>query len=165
VSNDGAQFVRSLEKLNFSPEILFQTKSPTDDTYPSAVGMQNTEGVFTSQAWNSKATYTGNADFASAYTQMFGSPPTEDAANSYTAGQVLAAAVKAVGKTDQKALADWLHTHTVDTIVGPLKWDTRGDPVGTGLLSQWQNGTLQVIAPKSAATSNTVVNPKPGWSN
>jgi branched-chain amino acid transport system substrate-binding protein len=37
--------------------------------------------------------------------------------------------------------------------------------VGTGLLSQWQNGTLQVIAPKSAATSNTVVNPKPGWSN
>jgi branched-chain amino acid transport system substrate-binding protein len=165
VTSDGAQFVRSLEKLNFSPKIFFQTKSPTDDTYPGAVGMKNTEGVFTSQAWNPKASYPGNAEFTSAYTKMFGSPPTEDAANSYTAGQVLAAAVKAVGRIDQKALADWLHANTVETIVGPLKWDSTGDPVGNALLSQWQNGTLQVVAPKSAATSNTVVNPKPGWSS
>jgi branched-chain amino acid transport system substrate-binding protein len=95
---------------------------------------------------------------------MFGSPPAEDAANSYTAGQVLAAAVKAVGRIDQKALADWLHSHTVNTIVGPLKWDATGDPVGTGLLAQWQSGVLQVVAPKSVATSGTVVYPKPGWS-
>ena len=38
VTDDGAQFVRSLEKLNYSPKILFQTNSPTDATYPSAVG-------------------------------------------------------------------------------------------------------------------------------
>jgi len=165
VTSDGAQFVRSLEKLNFSPRILFQTKSPSDGGYPGAVGPKNTEGVFTSQAWNAKAAYPGNSEFVSAYTKMFGSAPSEDAANSYTAGQVLGAAVKAVGRIDQKALAAWLHANTVDTIVGPLKWDGRGDPIGLGLLSQWQNGTLRVVAPKSAATSTTVVNPKPGWAN
>jgi len=53
----------------------------------------------------------------------------------------------------------------VNTIVGPLKWGSNGVPVGTGLLAQWQNGTLQVIAPTSTATSNTVVYPKPGWSS
>jgi len=165
VASDGAAFVRSLEKLDFNPEIFFQTNSPTDDTYPDRVGTRNTEGVFTSQAWSPTASYTGNADFVSAYTQMFGSPPTEDAANSYTAGQVLGAAVKAVGRIDQNALADWLHANAVDTIVGPLRWGPTGVPVGTGLLAQWQNGTLQVIAPKSSATSDTVVYPKPGWSN
>jgi branched-chain amino acid transport system substrate-binding protein len=164
VGNDGAQFVQSLEKLNFSPKILFQTNSPADETYAGAVGKQNTEGVLTTEAWSPDVHYPGNADFVSEYTKMFGSAPTEDAANSYTAGQVLAAAVKAVGRTDQKALADWLHTHTVDTIVGPLKWDSTGVPVGTGLLAQWQGGTLQVVAPKSAATSNRIVYPKPGWS-
>ena len=33
--------------------------------------------------------YPGNRDSSQAYTKMFGAPPTEDAANSYTAGQVL----------------------------------------------------------------------------
>jgi branched-chain amino acid transport system substrate-binding protein len=165
VASDGAAFVRSLEKLDFSPKIFFQTNSPTDDTYPDRVGRRNTEGVFTSQAWSPTASYVGNAEFVSAYTQMFGSPPTEDAANSYTAGQVLGAAVKAVGRIDQNALADWLHANTVNTIVGPLKWGSNGVPVGTGLLAQWQNGTLQVIAPESTATSNTVVYPKPGWAS
>lgn len=164
VSNDGAPFVRSLEKLDFSPKILFQTRAPADDTYPGAIGAKNTEGVFTAEAWSPKAAYPGNAAFVSAYTKMFGSPPDEDAANSYTAAQVLETAVKAVGRIDQKALADWLHSHSVDTIVGPLKWDATGVPVGTALLAQWQQGTLQVVAPKSAATSSTVVYPKPGWS-
>jgi branched-chain amino acid transport system substrate-binding protein len=165
VADDGAQFVRSLEKLKFSPKILFQTNSPSEQTYPSAIGPQNTPGVFTALAWSAKAPYPGNAAFVAAYTKKFGTAPTEDAANSYTAGQVLAAAVKAVGRIDQTALANWLHSHTVNTIVGPLKWDSAGDPQGSLLLAQWQNGQLQIVAPKSAATSTTVVNPKPGWAS
>jgi branched-chain amino acid transport system substrate-binding protein len=163
VSSDGAQFVRSLEKQQFSPKILFQTNSPTDESYPTAIGKGNVNGVFTAEAWSAQAKYPGNAAFVSAYTKKFGGPPTEDAANSYTAGQVLSAAVKAVGKIDQKALADWLHSHTVNTIVGPLKWDSTGVPEGTLLLAQWQDGTLQIISPKSAATTTQIVNPKPAW--
>lgn len=165
VSSDGAQFVRSLEKLQFSPKILFQTNSPTDESYPSAVGKGNADGVFTAEAWSPQAKYPGNAEFVSEYTKKYGSPPTEDAANSYTAGQVLAAAVKGVGKIDQKALASWLHSHTVDTIVGPLTWDSTGVPHGTLLLAQWQSGTLQIVLPKTAATTTQVVNPKPAWTS
>jgi branched-chain amino acid transport system substrate-binding protein len=165
VATDGVQFVRSLEKVSFSPKMLFQTKSPSDETYPSAIGTKNAQAVFTSVAWSPQAKYPGNAEFVTAYTKMFGHAPSEDAANSYTAGQVLAAAVKAVGRIDQKALADWLHSHTVDTIVGPLKWDSTGVPQGTMLLAQWQNGTLQIVAPKSAATTQEVLNLKPAWAS
>jgi branched-chain amino acid transport system substrate-binding protein len=165
VATDGVQFVRSLEKVSFSPKMLFQTKSPSDETYPSAIGTKNAQAVFTSVAWSPQAKYPGNAEFVTAYTKMFGHAPSEDAANSYTAGQVLAAAVKAVGRIDQKALADWLHSHTVDTIVGPLKWDSTGVPQGTMLLAQWQNGTLQIVAPKSAATTQEILNLKPAWAS
>jgi branched-chain amino acid transport system substrate-binding protein len=165
VATDGVQFVRSLEKVSFSPKMLFQTKSPSDETYPSAIGTKNAQAVFTSVAWSPQAKYPGNAEFVTAYTKMFGHAPSEDAANSYTAGQVLAAAVKAVGRIDQKALAEWLHSHTVDTIVGPLKWDSTGVPQGTMLLAQWQNGTLQIVAPKSAATTHEVLNLKPAWAS
>jgi branched-chain amino acid transport system substrate-binding protein len=163
VASDGAQFVRSLEKIKFSPTVLFQTNAPSQQDYPGAVGPKNTQGVFTALAWSAKARYPGNAAFVAAYTKKFGTAPTEDAANSYTAGQVLAAAVKAVGHLDQTALATWLHSHTVNTIVGPLKWNSAGDPEGSLLLAQWQNGQLQIVAPKSAATTTSVVNPKPGW--
>jgi ABC-type branched-subunit amino acid transport system substrate-binding protein len=166
VADDGAQFVRSLQKLNYNPKILFQTNAPTDEAYPSAIGgAANADGVFTAQSWSATAAYPGNQSFVQAYTKMFGAPPTEDAANSYTAGQVLAAAVKAVGSLNQTALANWLHGHTVSTIVGPLKWDKAGDPEGSLLLSQWQNGTLQVVAPSSAATTKTVLTAKPAWGN
>lgn len=163
VADDGAQFVRSLEKLKFSPKILFQTNAPTDEAYPNAIGKSNAEGVFTAEAWSAKAKYPGNAEFTTAYAKKFGAPPTEDAANSYTAGQVLAAGVQAVGKIDQKAMAGWLHAHTVSTIVGPLQWDKTGVPEGSLLLAQWQSGALQIIAPSMAATTTTVVNPKPAW--
>jgi branched-chain amino acid transport system substrate-binding protein len=166
VADDGAQFARSLQKLNYNPKILFQTNAPTDEAYPSAIGgAANANGVFTAQSWSATAGYPGNQGFVTAYTKMFGAPPTEDAANSYTAGQVLQAAVKAVGTLDQGALAKWLHDNTVTTIVGPLKWDKSGDPEGSLLLSQWQHGTLQVVAPSSAATTKTVLLTKPAWGN
>ena len=166
VADDGAQFVRSLQKLNYNPKILFQTNAPTDEAYPSAIGgAANANGVFTAQSWSATASYPGNQGFVQAYTKMFGAPPTEDAANSYTAGQVLQAAVRAVGSLDQSALAKWLHDNTVSTIVGPLKWDKAGDPEGSLLLSQWQHGTLQVVAPASAATTKTVLVAKPAWEN
>ena len=166
VADDGAQFVRSLQKLSYNPKILFQTNAPTDESYPSAIGgAANADGVFTAQSWSATATYAGNQSFVQAYTKMFGAPPTEDAANSYTAGQVLQAAVKAVGSLNQAALASWLHGHTVASIVGPLKWDKAGDPEGSLLLSQWQHGTLQVVDPASAATTKTIVLGKPAWGN
>jgi branched-chain amino acid transport system substrate-binding protein len=165
VADDGAAFVRSLEKINFSPAMLFQTNAPSDAAYPGAIGRANAEGVFTAEAWSAQAKYPGNAAFVAAYTKKFGSPPTEDAANSYTAGQVLAAAVRAVGRIDQKALAAWLHTHTVSTIVGPLKWNSAGDPEGSLLLAQWQGSKLQIVAPKSAATTSHIVTAKPAWAS
>jgi branched-chain amino acid transport system substrate-binding protein len=163
VTGDGVQFVRSLQKLSYSPKILFQTQSPSDTAYPAAIGTKNTQAIFTADGWSSKSAYPGNPQFVKAYTKRFGSAPTEDAANSYTAGQVLAEAVKQVGSLNQAKLISWLHSHTVQTIVGPLKWDKAGVPEGTLLLSQWQNGQLQIVAPESASTSSTVIAAKPKW--
>jgi branched-chain amino acid transport system substrate-binding protein len=166
VASDGAELVQSLEKAAFSPAIMFQTNAPADPSYAAAVGgAANANGIFTAEAWSPDAKYPGNAAFVNGYTKMFGHPPSEDAANSYTAGQVLAAAVKAVGRLDQSAMQNWLHTHTVQTIVGPLKWDPTGVPEGTLLLAQWQNGKLQIVAPSSVATSTRVVYPKPAWTH
>jgi branched-chain amino acid transport system substrate-binding protein len=165
LAEDGVSLVRSFQKIGFTPKQLYQTNSPSDPGYAAAVGTKNTEGTFTTVGYSTEADFAGNAQFVKDYTAKYGTAPTDDAANSYTAGQVLAAAVKAVGKLDQTAMADWLHSHTVQTVSGPLLWNSAGKPQGTMLLGQWQNGKLEIVGPDATKTSSNIVWTKPGWSS
>lgn len=160
---DGVGLIRSFQRLGFSPDMLYQANSPTDPTFGESIGEGATEGIFTFLAWSPAAQYPGNTEFVAGYEEQFGIAASEDAANSYTAGQVLAAAVEAVGSLDQPAIADWLHENTVETIVGPLSWDSAGRPQGELLLGQFQNGVLEVVAPPESATSDEIVYNKPAW--
>src|SRR3954453_3463542 len=45
----------------------------------------------------------------------------------YASGQLLEAAVKAVGSLDQKAIAKYLHEHEMQTIVGPMSFGPDGE--------------------------------------
>jgi branched-chain amino acid transport system substrate-binding protein len=157
---DGVNFVRALDKVGFQPKYFFQTSAPSfADQYAKGVGVQNTEGTFYAVSWDAKAKTPGNAQFVKTFNQMFGAgEPAEDAADAFAAAQVMQAAVKAVGGIDdQTKLADWIRGHTVNTILGPLKWDKTGAPIGQFLIGQWQNGKSQIVLPKSAATSQTIV--------
>jgi branched-chain amino acid transport system substrate-binding protein len=70
------------------------------------------------------------------------------------------AAVEAVGSIDdQLKLADWIRTHQVDTILGPLSWNEDGSPQGDFLIGQWINGTAEIVLPPDLATAK----PEIGW--
>jgi branched-chain amino acid transport system substrate-binding protein len=164
VFEDGVGLVRSLVKTGFSPKALFQTSAPSNSNqYAQGIGEANTEGVFYTVSWSPDADYPLNQQFVQRYQQKFNRIPEEDAADAFAAAQVLQAAAEAVGSIDQDKMADWLHGHTVNTILGPLHWDQTGAPQTNFLLAQWQGGKSQIVLPKEVATSQTVVNPKPAW--
>jgi len=165
VFEDGVSLVRSFRQVGFSPKALFQTSAPSNGVqYSSGVGEANTEGVFYTVSWTEKADTPLNKEFVAAYAAKYNNElPAEDAADAFAAAQVLQAAVEAVGRIDQKKLADWLHANTVETILGPLSWDETGAPQGEFLLAQWQSGVVEIVAPAGAATTQTVIYPKPDW--
>ncbi|MFI7700224.1 amino acid ABC transporter substrate-binding protein [Nonomuraea sp. NPDC049480] len=164
VFEDGVGMVRSLKQLGFSPKMLFQTSAPSNSSqYSDGVGLSNTEGVFYTVSWNEKATTPLNAEFVAAYRKAHDAAPAEDAADAFAAAQVLQTAVEAVGGIDQDKIKDWLHANTVQTLLGPLSWKENGEPKGSFLLAQWQDGKVEVVGPPELATSKTVVNPKPDW--
>jgi len=74
------------------------------------------------------------------------------AAASYTAWQILEAAVTATRSLDDKVLAQWLKTHTVDTIQGKLRFNGPSN-YGDDLMrvKQVQNGRWVVVWPPEAA--------------
>ncbi len=159
VFEDGVGLIRSLQQLNYSPKMLFQTSAPSNaGQYSEGVGEANTEGVFYTVSWNEKASTPKNDEFVKEYAKRYdGGIPAEDAADAYAAAQVVQAAVEAVGSIDQDKLAEWLHANEVETILGPLAWDETGAPTSDFLLAQWQNGAPEVVAPEDAATVDTVV--------
>jgi branched-chain amino acid transport system substrate-binding protein len=162
---DGVGLVRALIKVGYSPKQLFQASTPSfADQYSDAIGVKNTEGVFYAVSYHVDTPTEGNEEFLAAYRAKFNTDPPEDAADGYAAAQVLQAAVEAVGEIDQDKIRDWLHENSVDTILGKLSWDETGAPEQAFLLAQWQNGDEEIVLPEDVATSDTIVNPKPGWS-
>jgi branched-chain amino acid transport system substrate-binding protein len=161
---DGIGLTRSMLKAGFTPKMFYQTNAPSfGDQFVKGIGAENTEGVLYAVSHSPDAKTPGNAAFVKKYDEMFGGLPPEDAADAFAAGQVLQTAVKAVGSIDdQQALADWLHEHPVDTILGPLSWDDRGAPTGDFLIGQWQNGKAEIVLPESAKTSDIELGWKPG---
>jgi branched-chain amino acid transport system substrate-binding protein len=74
------------------------------------------------------------------------------AANSYTAWQLLEASVTATKSLDDKVLAQWLKTNRVDTILGKLRFDgpnNYGDDLTK--VKQVQDGKWVVVWPKEFA--------------
>jgi branched-chain amino acid transport system substrate-binding protein len=165
VFEDGVGLVKSLVQIGYSPKILYQTSAPSNGAqYTDAIGTGNEEGVFYSVSWSEKAKTPGNADFLAQYaTQNGAGVPAEDAADAYAAAEVLASAVTGTGGLDNVALKDWLHANKVTSILGDLSWDANGRPKGDFLLAQWQSGTVQIVGPAAAATTTTLVMPKPAW--
>ena len=163
---DGVNLIRSLVKVGFSPKHMFQASTPSfADQYSKAIGLDNTEGIFYAVSYHPDAQTPGNEEFLAAYKAKYnGEEPAEDAADGYAAAQVLQKAVEEVGSIDdQDALKDWLHENSVETILGELSWDDTGAPEQAFLLAQWQNGDEEIVLPEEAATSDTIVTPKPPW--
>jgi len=158
---DGVNMIRSMNRANYQPAILYQSSSPTyGQQYLDAVGADNAEGVFFSSSYSPRSDTTQNAEFVKRFTEKFGQSPPEDAADGFAAGQVLAAAVNGVGSIDDQAkLADWLHNNSVDTVLGTLSWNPDGSPKGDFLVGQWQGGVSQVVLPTDVATSTKIT----GW--
>jgi branched-chain amino acid transport system substrate-binding protein len=160
--DDGVGMIRSMLKANFKPHWLYQTTAPSlGDEYAKAIGAQNTQGIIFAISHAPQAKTPGNAEFVAKYGEMFSGLPPEDAADAYGAAQVLEAAVKAVGNTtDQTAMAEWLRSNSVETVLGSISWDKDGRPQGEFLTGQWQNNKVEYILPQKFATTGQIVM---GW--
>jgi branched-chain amino acid transport system substrate-binding protein len=164
VFDDGIGFIRALDKVGFQPRYFFETSAPSGaEQFSSGVGIENTEAIFYAVSHTPEAKTPGNEDFVAAYRDKYGGLPAEDAADAFAVGQVVQKAVDEVGSIDdQAALADYLRNNSVETILGPLEWDDTGAPQGQFLIGQWQDGKAEVILPEEAATTDVIIDRRPG---
>jgi branched-chain amino acid transport system substrate-binding protein len=162
---DGVNLIVALQQLKYQPKLAAFSTAPTNPEFAAAIG-NKTEGILAPTGYTQKAPYPSNKEFVEKYKAQHGSQPEEDEANAYTTGQVVAAAVTAVGCAEQgdcqQKLVEWVRKNTVETVVGPLSWDETGKPKGAHMIQQWVGGEIQIVLPENVKETE-IVYPKPAW--
>ncbi|TMR94282.1 amino acid ABC transporter substrate-binding protein [Nonomuraea basaltis] len=163
---DSVGLVRALQELKVQPKLAAFSTGPTLAEFPTAV-KGAVEHIVSPVGWSATATFTDNQEMVKRYKEMFKSEANEDAANGYTVGQIVEAAVNAVKCVDptkecQDKLADHIRQGTFDTIVGPLSFDDQGRPEQAHMIQQYVDGKIEIVLPEEAKTAD-IVYPKKEW--
>lgn len=165
-SDDAYGQVKSMVSLNFSPKFLYLANganSPTE--FPSKVGKDNVNGIFSCGDWFPEATANGNKAFIDAYTAKYGGTAFDidsTSAEAYAVGQVLQQVAAKAGSIDNKTIISALHSGTWPTVEGNLSWDQYGSPQGSDMLVEWIDQKLVPVYPPEVALQAPTY-PKPNW--
>ncbi|PLY00318.1 MAG: branched chain amino acid ABC transporter substrate-binding protein [Desulfuromonas sp.] len=91
----------------------------------------NAEGVYATGPMD-VSQYPENQAAHKAYTEKYGKEPGTFFDQGYAAMQAAVNAIKVAGSTDYAAITNALRTNNVDTSVGKIKFDAKGDAEGVG---------------------------------
>jgi branched-chain amino acid transport system substrate-binding protein len=160
---EGNMLLEAMKKIDYEPPLHFHLY-PAPGPMATAPEGKNALSV---TIFEEHPPYTDNpqaAKFVAAFNERakaagFAYTHVEvQAAASYTAWQLLEAAVTATKSLDDKMLADWLKSHQVPTIQGTLRFD-RGNNYGDDLMriKQVQDGNWVTVWPKANAKPGAVM--------
>jgi branched-chain amino acid transport system substrate-binding protein len=166
IFGDAVAQVQAYASINYQPKAVYFTSGPsTTGPFEQALGTK-VNGITTGDGWIQNSKEPNNDKFVAEYHAMF---PTEtdipgEAAEGYSVGQVLQAAVMGTKSLDNTVIATWLHANSVQTVQGMIGWDALGRPNGSYLLEQYIDGKLHVVAPATDPNKDAdPVFPKPNW--
>jgi branched-chain amino acid transport system substrate-binding protein len=167
-----ASFIREFVKLKYNPKIIAAASGPDQgQAFLNAVGTGNADGIMVPNGWYGGLPNALSHVLVQDYIAKFGGTASDinaDVAEAYSAGQTLALAVTADRSLSNAKLIAYLHSHTVQTVVGPVQFSATGQnisPKATALIFQWQGGGARFVQvlPKGPG-SVQIVPTKPTWS-
>jgi branched-chain amino acid transport system substrate-binding protein len=167
---DGNAFIQSFVQDKYNPAIFAEASGPDQGSaFTKAVGAKNTEGIMVPNTWYPGSSFFENKDMIAAYIAKFGGDAnsiSSDVPEVFSAGQVLTQAVTHLGKIDNKALQDYLHSGAMfQSVQGPVQFAADGqNQAATPYMFQWQKGQYLPVLPIGAGADIVpMVNPRPNW--
>jgi branched-chain amino acid transport system substrate-binding protein len=162
--------MQAFEQQHYNPKILAASAGPDQGAaFLSAVGATNATGTMVPNGWYPGFQNPLSQAFVQSYNAKYGGTPADinaDAAEAYSVGETLVAAVNATKSLSNAKVISYLHSGvTLQTVQGPAKFNLIGENVvAAHFIFQWQTGSKFVqVLPTGATGSVAIVNPKPVW--
>ena len=135
---EAAKIIKQMRKKRMKT-IFISDDGVKDDTFIKVAG-KNAEGVYATGPKDVSANPMA-VSANEAHKKEYGTEPGAFFLNAYSATLALLNAVEKAGKTDYNAVSHALRTEYVDTPLGKIRFDERGDTIGIGFsMYQVRNG-------------------------
>ncbi|HLN68884.1 MAG TPA: ABC transporter substrate-binding protein, partial [Streptosporangiaceae bacterium] len=164
-------FMQVFEQDHYTPKLFIAASGPDQgNAFTSAVGVGNANGVMVPNGWYPGYDNAASKQMVQEYVAQYGGTTdgvNADVAEAYSVGQILAQAVKATGGTNNAEIIAYLHSGvTLSSVQGPVRFDALGENgAAAAFVFQWQNGNFDQVLPGNMAGSQTILDPKPPWTN
>ena len=159
---DGVMTVRAAKALEYNPKAIVQGIGSVLPAWSKELGHDG-DYVFSGTSLHNKLNFPGNEklnEFVKKEYQIDGYPLYFGFG--YAWMQTLAQAVEGAKTLEQTKIRDWLKANKVNTIAGPMKFDTKGLPDPINFCTQVINGKAELVWPPEVRTAKPVY-PKPAW--
>jgi branched-chain amino acid transport system substrate-binding protein len=163
-------FVHAFQAQHFTPKIFIASAGPDlGADFLQQIGQANAEAIMVPDDWYPGEPNPLSHGMVEDYIAKFGGTTVDvnaDVAEAYSAGELLAAAVTHTGGVNNTAIANYLHTHVVQTVQGAVKFTHNGtnvDSLGQSLIFQWRGGQFRPVLPANATGSARIEVTKPRW--
>ena len=164
-------FVKEFIAKGYNPKIFIAAAGPDQgQVFLNAVGTGNADGILVPNGWFGAFPNALSHLMVQDYIARYGGTASDinaDVAESYSAGEVIAAGVTGTRSLNQQAIITWLHQHAIQTVLGAVKFGTDGenvDALQSALIFQWQSGGRFVqVLPKGELGTKQIIPVKPSW--
>ena len=164
-------FVKEFIAQKYNPKIFIAAAGPDQgQVFLNAVGTGNADGILVPNGWFGAFPNALSHLMVQDYIAKYGGTASDinaDVAESYSAGEVIAAGVTGTRSLNQQSIITWLHQHAIQTVLGAVKFGPNGQNVyalQSALIFQWQSGGRFVqVLPKGELGTKQIIPVKPSW--
>ena len=162
--------LNEFKRQRFTPKMIVAASGPDQgQAFLNSIGTGNASGIMVPNTWYGGFPEALSHVLVQEYIAKYGGTASDinaDVAEAYSAGEVMADAVQAVGLNQTKIIG-FLHSARLTTVQGPAKFSNVGvNTAAATLIFQWQPGVpprfVQVL-PVRAAGSSPIIAAKAQW--
>jgi len=161
--DDGVMFSRAAKAMNYNPKLLWHQLASLQPAWVTELG-PDANNVVNNTYWHPYLRYPGNDVINAAAKAKFNLP----AAPTYFGFgygwlKMLELGARGANSLDDAKISDYIRSHKFDLPWGEgITFDKRGLPPPFAFATQITNGQVELIWPKSVATTQLVY-PRPNW--
>jgi branched-chain amino acid transport system substrate-binding protein len=148
------------KEIGFNPKLFYVAIGPAFPFFKQRFA-DAADGMMGFGTW-SPSQGPAQQQYRDAYMKRFNKEPDRDTTGFvWSSLQVLQEAIDKAG-LDRKAIRDYIASHEFSTLIGPVTYKDGMMARDSGTLSQWQNGSYELVWPPVSATKPPLY-PKPEW--
>lgn len=152
---DGMTIAKQIVELQYHPKVIFFIRAPDAPTWGQNL-KEIGDNVLFAPGWHHTAKFPGVDRLNEMHRAKYNKPAEAGAGPAYACVQILVNAIERAGSLDRNAIRDAIASTDLQTTVGKVKFDDKGIGSSQWFLNQWQNGKVENVWPKDAASAKLV---------